>query len=737
MNNIYRVIYNKSTQTFQAVCEFARAQGKGSTTTVGSGEAPSAVGRLIRFTLIMSGMILSAQAVAATGTEYQAGTDNVCYFDTATNSVVCGNATTQVTDQGKNAVSVGIGAEARNNNDIAIGQEAGNGLKDRGTNFDPATTIFKKDGVDAPNAESIVTHSNISIGKQSGKDSTGIDMINLGSFAGQNLNSAGSSMISIGKNANKFKTLTKVEKSVAIGHGATTEGSSSVAIGDGAINQGYKSVVMGPGAKIERNASGITPVDSVVFGASAYSNQSNDVVIGRGAGTRTTGAGGNVILGSGSGTSSDIQQNVIIGTDAGHNVNFTTPDNRGVVSDLNIFIGQATGQNVNGRANIAIGEKNAQYVGKVNRASIMKEAIETPQANNSTQFTIQEGQVFDTDRRSDYNFAIGARSGSNVLGGGNYTIGGGSYVVGTGNLSFGDGSGSYISGSNNISIGAGAGVENLYEQNGKLRTHYEALSKRQGSISIGLYSKGVANRAIAIGTGIDHNTPAARATATDSLAIGTDSVATGVNATSIGKAAIATGKNAVAIGSSTPNTYEYFDRATGRLQDLADNSHEHAGRATRANAENAVAIGNTSQANAINSLAIGTGAKATGTQSISIGTGNVVSGNNSGALGDPSIVSGAGSYTVGNDNAVGSTSTNVGAFGNNNQIGATATYDAAGKLQLADGLTDTAAVSGSRVVGNNNTITTNETFVLGNRVTTTADNSVFLGTESGLHCQRR
>ncbi|WP_082791830.1 ESPR domain-containing protein, partial [Moraxella lacunata] len=40
MNNIYRVIWNKSTQTFQAVCEFAKSQGKSSAGTVGSSSLP-------------------------------------------------------------------------------------------------------------------------------------------------------------------------------------------------------------------------------------------------------------------------------------------------------------------------------------------------------------------------------------------------------------------------------------------------------------------------------------------------------------------------------------------------------------------------------------------------------------------------------------------------------------------------------------------------------------------------
>ena len=154
------------------------------------------------------------------------------------------------------------------------------------------------------------------------------------------------------------------------------------------------------------------------------------------------------------------------------------------------------------------------------------------------------------------------------------------------------------------------------------------------------------------------------------------------------------------------------------------------GSFAQAAGKDSLAMGSYALAAANGSLAIGSNSNVTGNQSISVGVGNQVSGSQSGAFGDPSIISGAGSYTVGNDNAIGSTSTNVGAFGNNNQIGATATYNANDKLDATKGLTNTAAVAGSRVVGNYNTVTTNETFVLGNNVTTTADNSVFLGSKS-------
>ncbi|MDD0822861.1 hypothetical protein PTQ27_00005, partial [Mannheimia sp. AT1] len=164
------------------------------------------------------------------------------------------------------------------------------------------------------------------------------------------------------------------------------------------------------------------------------------------------------------------------------------------------------------------------------------------------------------------------------------------------------------------------------------------------------------------------------------------------------------------------------------------------GSSAMASGNESIAIGRKAAAKNVNAIAIGTEAQATAKQSIAIGTGNLVNAENAGAIGDPSIVSGTGSYTLGNDNAVGSSSANTGAFGNNNQIGATATYDDNRKLQLANGLAGTVDATGSRVVGNNNAITSKDTYVLGSGINTGEDgktplgetvaNSVYLGNDS-------
>jgi len=63
MNKIYRVVWNETTQTWNAVAEFAKAHGK--TASSGIGGIVASAGVRFAFTAIMSGLLLaSGQAMA-------------------------------------------------------------------------------------------------------------------------------------------------------------------------------------------------------------------------------------------------------------------------------------------------------------------------------------------------------------------------------------------------------------------------------------------------------------------------------------------------------------------------------------------------------------------------------------------------------------------------------------------------------------------------------------------------
>lgn len=142
MNKIYRVVWNETTQTWNAVAEFAKAHGK--TASSGIGGIVASAGVRFAFTAIMSGLLLaSGQVMAAensgktlaNGKAISAATEgtdyNTCYFDTVSYNVVCGDDTTKALDfipqtggqppkQGK-SVSIGQGAQTSGESNVAIG----------------------------------------------------------------------------------------------------------------------------------------------------------------------------------------------------------------------------------------------------------------------------------------------------------------------------------------------------------------------------------------------------------------------------------------------------------------------------------------------------------------------------------------------------------------------------------------------------------------------------------------
>lgn len=106
MNNVYRVIWNKSTQTLQAVCEFAKAQGKSSAKMVGSNNLPKSATKAFALTALAVGMMLSSSAWAQTLENKTAGN----------RSLAIGGA---------NGTSAKVGQKVENGDDgIAIGDNA-------------------------------------------------------------------------------------------------------------------------------------------------------------------------------------------------------------------------------------------------------------------------------------------------------------------------------------------------------------------------------------------------------------------------------------------------------------------------------------------------------------------------------------------------------------------------------------------------------------------------------------
>ena len=273
MNKIYRVVWNETTQTWNAVAEFAKAHGK--TASSGIGGIVASVGVRFAFTAIMSGLLLASgqvmaaanngktlsngTAVSAAATDY-----NTCYFDTTSYNVVCGDDNTTALDfipqdngqspkQGKSvaigqgaqtsgesnvaigpktvtantgSIAIGVAASANHNQSIAMGQEAS-------AKGEADVSIGKLAG-DTVSSDG----RNIAIGESALKGGLGVNnVIAIGSSAGVDSNSSHSVYIGTGATG-------KEAKNVSIGYLSNTK-SGSIAVGDNSNAQGNSSVAIG------------------------------------------------------------------------------------------------------------------------------------------------------------------------------------------------------------------------------------------------------------------------------------------------------------------------------------------------------------------------------------------------------------------------------------------------------------------------------------------------------------
>ncbi|KAF1036133.1 MAG: Autotransporter adhesin UpaG [Burkholderia lata] len=286
-------------------------------------------------------------------------------------------------------------------------------------------------------------------------------------------------------------------------------------------------------------------------------------------------------------------------------------------------------------------------------------------------------------------------------------IGAGTSAAGIGAAALGGSSSAVADHSTAVGYGSTASALNAFAAGGGVATAanaaaigYSVTASALNAVAMGNTATAAGGASLAVGqnvsaiqtldTALGANSVANSGTGGQAaLAIGVQSSATATAATAIGLQATASGLQSFAIGS--------FNAALGDLS---------------------VAIGNASNAEGYGAFAMGTGANALGEESIAFGANAIAYSTNSIALGQ-SQVWGANGIAAGTDNYV--LGDNSGAFGNSNNLG------------TPRGDPGTANIpTGSYAIGNNNTVTANNAFVLGNGVTIPdgLDGAVALGNAS-------
>ncbi|QNS14448.1 YadA-like family protein [Mannheimia bovis] len=625
--------------------------------------------------------------------------------------------------QANRAIAVGYNANASGLSSVAMGDEAKAKGKTGVAIGQGATTAVTGDsniaiGQGASADGLVANHDAIAIGART--ETKGQNAVAIGAQSKALAN--GALAVAAGTGKGGSVTTSQGEFSIAIGAGTQTAvgAQHSVAVGSVAEAKALYGSAFGPNAKANTGYAtalgGFTTATgegSTAVGLQASTNAESALAVGRQAS-----ASGLNSMAMGKNAQADSLANIAIGENA-----------KAVTADKNT------------------GDKDGK---KDDNAGINKAIAIGSNAQATNAKTIAIGDAANASGKNAN--AIG----SQAVVSGEESTGIGTAVSVTGSHATGIGQRANAAGTQSVAIGTQS-ITTAYRATaigrsataaGSRATALSADSSALGSdsLAMGAYARTTAASATAVGHGAD--------------GVATNAVALGRKATGLGTSSIAIGENAIAGGnavakeaynSAYKTAYEakekaIYDEVFAATSGTEAQKTAAADAAKIARQAEIIAAGHQAGqaaiANAgIESIAIGKDAIATGTQSIAIGVGNLVSGNNAGAFGDPSIVAGAASYTFGNDNVVGSSTTGAFALGNNNQMGATPSYQGSTKkVDATQPLTDLADVSGSVAIGNENKVTTKDTFILGSGINTAADgktaqsgtvaNSVYLGKDS-------
>ena len=678
MNKIYRVVWNETTQTWNAVAEFAKAHGK--TASSGIGGIVASAGVRFAFTAIMSGLLLaSGQVMAAANngktlangkavTAAAEGTDyNTCYFDTTSYNVVCGDDTTTALDfipqdggqppkQGK-SVAIGQGTQTQGESNVAIG---------------PNSATAETGSIAIGSSANAAKNQTIAIGQ--GAATKGQADIAIGKGAGPGSSSANGRNIAIGENA--LQSSTNSDNVIAIGTnaGSGSDSTQSIYIGNGANGMETKNVAIGNLAK--------TKSGSVGIGDSSNAQGRSSVAIGTSA-TVTEAAGNGISIGFNSNTSG--MSAVAIGGSS--------------------TVGK--GANASGAASLAI----------------MGTAIATGQRA----IAVGESAL----GSGSYGIAIGGKA--NALGASSIAIGGSQAAdkgpTATGNFSTAIGYGAKAGNSDAVAIGSTANaalkdttaVGKNSTANGLRATAFgvDSNAGAENALAAGPQTTASAKGAIAVGF-------ATQATGLSSIAVGKEAIATTETSTSLGQNSKATANNAVAIGNKA------VAAGTGNIV-VGTNAgvYDDAVSAGRKVGADTVYIGADSGRNAYTnerqiSIGKGTGNNATGVDNIALGlsSGAFVVGANNVAIGrEAGMGTDAQKLSVTSTVAIGEAA--KGSFSNTVAIGKTALAEK--ESAVAVGMVSKASGDNSVAIGKTANASAHETVAIGHETVAGAVSSVAVG----------
>ena len=581
MNKVFKIIWNKTTQSFVVTSELAKGAVKASSNSeqrVASETRLFSLFKLSAFALSLSAMMMPAQAKVIVGDGSNAPTSNA-----PTNvhpfSIAVGNSATSAS--GASTTAIGYGVNGRYDNSVLIGDGTGNYGGTAGS-------------------RNILIGQNAQVG-----DSTSVVRVNQSIAIGAGIRA--DKAATFGGNSITEGAWARGDQSIAIGGNVISYGNASVAIGGDDTDKAAATQTTYINTNGQDKTGTVQQAFKDLTGGDLQSPRWMNTIAGEAAvslGTKTK--SGDLSLALGSLAAAQKTNAVAVGT--GANASFansvaigggSATDKAGVAYTTRTILGTtytwAGGANTIAGDVVSIGKKG--YERQLINLSPGDISANSTDAINGSQLYAAMAEL-----EKIHYFSVK----SNVTGNQNNTG---------------------ASGVNAIAIGPNAST--ITEASITMGLNANASDRGKNAVAIGTDAKTTAENGVSLG----HK---ANSEYSNSTAIGYSSHANGGNATAVGTNAKAV-TNSTALGSNTDA--KELGVAIGHTASSA-----YAGVATGANANVSgiygIAVGNNANASAQASIAIGKGAAGSAADGVAIGSSANATVQNSVALGKDSVAGG-------------------------------------------------------------------------------------------------
>ena len=549
MNKIFKIIWNKTTQSFVVTSELAKGAVKASSNSeqrVTNETRLSSLFKLSAFTLSLIAAMAPVQAKVFLG--------DVIESNVNASSIGIGDVNTNANSV--NSIAIGVNASTTHADSIAMGLNA-TAAENKLVSIGPDATSTARYGLSLGNNAS----------------SSGIASIAIGNSTNASYDNA----IAIGDAAKTNSWAT-----VAIGNNASAAASRTIAVGRNASAAGQTAIAMG----IDSNAS---KYSAIAIGELATSNGNYSVAMGHKANVE-----GSLSVGIGVSSNANATSTTAVGSYANASANYATALGTSSVASGEFSIASGYASKANATNSVAIGVSsnasgvNAVAMGVQANASGVDSMAFGSYANSSGEKAVAIGRA--SVSSGDGAVAMGWSSLANASQA--VAIGIGSKSSGVDSMAFGSHANS--SGEKAVAIGRAS----LANASQSMAMGLQSQATGVDSMAFGSHANSSGEKAVAIGrTSVSSGDGAVAmgwsslANASQAVAIGIGSKSSGVDSMAFGSHANSSGEKAVAIGRAS----------------LANASQSMAmGVQSKASGVNAIAMGALSNANLENSVALGT-----------------------------------------------------------------------------------------------------------------------------------